>query len=204
MTKGEFMRELESLLSRLPQNEKRDALEYYSDYFAEAGITEDMLVPASVGTPAEIADTIIKEAIGGEDKATSSKEQNSDTKYYYSDQRSKDWNVNEAKTGQTNTGHENKDNTKLIVAIVLLVVFRRLSLALLQGWRNLNWCTCSTVWYFDWICCRWYCTCCRCLYVQWSCRRNNVSRRRFVDGSNRLRKWNATDIIYRKVYSLGD
>lgn len=59
MTKKEFMRELNNRLSKIPENERLDALQYYDDYFAEAGIEDEMLVPDSVGTPKTIAEQII-------------------------------------------------------------------------------------------------------------------------------------------------
>lgn len=150
MTKGEFMRELERLLSKVPQNEKRDALEYYNDYFAEAGITDEMLVPSSMGTPGHIADTIIREAVYGEKDSASYTERgyaddvsdnrensiaraetnkdkgdnsqsdaNQKTGYYYEN----GINGNSAESKGTFTQSTANDNTKLIVAIVLLIVF---------------------------------------------------------------------------------
>lgn len=136
MTKGEFMRELEKLLSRLPQGEKRDALEYYNDYFAEAGITDDMLIPASMGTPAEIAESIIKDAFYGEEDASASDTATNNSEYYYGGQSDNDWNVNENKS-QSNenvySDDKKNDNTRLVIAIVLLVVFSPAIIGLVLG-----------------------------------------------------------------------
>lgn len=62
MTKSEFMKELETLLVNIPQNEKKDAIQYYNDYFADGNISDDMDVPISIGTPRQVAEGIIKEA----------------------------------------------------------------------------------------------------------------------------------------------
>lgn len=63
MTKKEFMRELAQRLSQIPANEKADALDYYENYFADADITDEMLVPESMGTPEKIARQIIEEIV---------------------------------------------------------------------------------------------------------------------------------------------
>ena len=63
MTKKEFMKELERRLAKIPENEKTDALNYYEDYFADAKIQDDMLVPESMGTPEDIAKQIIEEVV---------------------------------------------------------------------------------------------------------------------------------------------
>lgn len=123
MTKGEFMRELDRHLSRISENEKKDAMEYYADYFAEAGITDDMLVPGSLGTPKEVAEQIISESSGMNNNSAG------EGTYYSS-------NVN----GQRDTfstqqagGSGEKDNTKLILAVVLIVVFSPVWIGLLSG-----------------------------------------------------------------------
>lgn len=49
------METLERMLSDVSFNDRYDALSYYKEYFDDAGITEDMVVPESVGTPEQIA-----------------------------------------------------------------------------------------------------------------------------------------------------
>lgn len=125
MTKSEFMRELTSLLSRIPEDERNDALQYYEDYFAEAGITDEMLVPISVGTAKQVADKIIGEAIYGnspeqmndeledvpEIKSDKQEKTNQQNKYYYN-----------SKDTYSNVKPEQKiDNTKLILGLVILI-----------------------------------------------------------------------------------
>lgn len=68
MTKKEFMLEIEDRLRTIPLDERIDALRYYQDYFAEAGITDDMAVPESMDTPENIAKQIIEELSGVENR----------------------------------------------------------------------------------------------------------------------------------------
>ncbi|MFQ9516060.1 MAG: DUF1700 domain-containing protein [Eubacterium sp.] len=137
MTKNEFMRELTGLLSRIPEDEKRDALQYYEDYFADAGITDDMLVPNSVGTPNQVADKIIREAIYGESPEQTpddlkevpvqknagkgenyyNKNDNSNKSTYYNS------NINSENHNSTYSASDyNGDNTKFILGIVIIIV----------------------------------------------------------------------------------
>lgn len=58
MTKYIFLQRLEQLLADLPEEERREALEYYQDYLDDAGITEDEDVTAKIGTPQQAADNI--------------------------------------------------------------------------------------------------------------------------------------------------
>ncbi len=137
MTKSEFMKELTGLLSKIPEDEKNDALQYYQDYFADAGITDEMLVPNSVGTPKQVAEKIIGEAIYSE-----SQEQTAETlkdvpaeknenrqKNYYNGQANQDKGTyyNSSAYAQNNhntqfSGNGSTDNTRLILGIIIIIV----------------------------------------------------------------------------------
>lgn len=124
MTKKEFMIELESLLSRIPEDERKDAINYYEDYFADAGIEEHMLVPASVGTPAQVADKIIGETVYGE----SQKQEEStpmDAPVYYKETNNEktDRKADTYYDGSDANAYKKKeeDNTKLIIGLVILI-----------------------------------------------------------------------------------
>ena len=43
MNRVEFMTELERLLSDLPEEERQAAVQYYADYFADAGVEKKKL-----------------------------------------------------------------------------------------------------------------------------------------------------------------
>lgn len=55
MSREEFMRELEYLLSDIPDEEKVDAIEYYKDYLEEAGQENEEAVIKEFGSPERVA-----------------------------------------------------------------------------------------------------------------------------------------------------
>lgn len=57
MTRLEYMKELELLLSDIPADEREDAINYYNDYFDASEQSEEDTI-ASLGTPEELAKTI--------------------------------------------------------------------------------------------------------------------------------------------------
>ncbi|MDR0501013.1 MAG: DUF1700 domain-containing protein [Coriobacteriales bacterium] len=64
MTKAEFLYELRKRLKKLPAAEIEAAMSYYEEYFAEAGaqsIQDEQELIARMGTPAQVASTIIGE-----------------------------------------------------------------------------------------------------------------------------------------------
>lgn len=58
MNRAEFMRRLAELLSDVPPTEREEAIQYYNDYFDDAGAENESGVIASLGTPEELARTI--------------------------------------------------------------------------------------------------------------------------------------------------
>ncbi|MCL2151738.1 MAG: DUF1700 domain-containing protein [Oscillospiraceae bacterium] len=60
MTKNEFLSQLERRLSALPENERNDAIEYYSGYLDDAGEDEAKAIE-HLGSPAEVAANIFAE-----------------------------------------------------------------------------------------------------------------------------------------------
>ena len=126
MTKKQFMIELAGLLSKIPEEERNDAINYYEDYFADAGIADEMLVPSSVGTPKQVADKIIGAAIyekrseqtTNEIKDVPKKREGSGDSSYYS-------NSSYDKKPYANTTASEKydiDNTKLVLGVVLIIL----------------------------------------------------------------------------------
>ena len=51
MTKYEYLAKLEQLLSAMPQQERRDALDYYAEYFDAAGPDHEPRPPKNWATP---------------------------------------------------------------------------------------------------------------------------------------------------------
>ncbi len=55
MTKYEFLGDLSRLLSDIPEEERKQALRYYEDYFADAGEEKEQDILKELGPPEEIA-----------------------------------------------------------------------------------------------------------------------------------------------------
>ncbi|MBO5097639.1 MAG: DUF1700 domain-containing protein [Agathobacter sp.] len=58
MRKDDFLNELERLLKDLPEGDRMDAIEYYYDYFDEAGSENEQKVIRELGSPERVAQTI--------------------------------------------------------------------------------------------------------------------------------------------------
>lgn len=58
MNRTEFMNRLERLLWDIPESERREALQYYNDYFDDAGPENEAQVIRELGSPAQVAKTI--------------------------------------------------------------------------------------------------------------------------------------------------
>ncbi len=65
MTKYDFLGDLNKLLQSLPEEERRSAMQYYEDYFADAGEENEQNVIEELGTPEDVAASIMGEAEGG-------------------------------------------------------------------------------------------------------------------------------------------
>ena len=60
MKKYEYLSELEKRLSALPADARRDALNYYEEYFDAAGTDNEDATAAELGDPAEAARKILE------------------------------------------------------------------------------------------------------------------------------------------------
>lgn len=58
MNRKRFMYELERLLRDLPANEREEAIQYYNDYFDDAGAENEARVIEELGSPEQVARTI--------------------------------------------------------------------------------------------------------------------------------------------------
>ena len=58
MNRQEFMKRLEELLQDIPENEREEALQYYNDYFDDAGAEKETQVIEELGSPEQVARTI--------------------------------------------------------------------------------------------------------------------------------------------------
>ncbi len=68
MTKYEYLAKLEQLLSAMPQQERRDALDYYAEYFDAAGPDHEAETAEKLGDPETVARKILEgEGLTGEE-----------------------------------------------------------------------------------------------------------------------------------------
>lgn len=58
MNRAEFMKRLSELLYDVSPSEREEAIQYYNDYFDDAGAENEQSVIASLGTPEQVARTI--------------------------------------------------------------------------------------------------------------------------------------------------
>lgn len=58
MSRVEFMRRLAELLADVSPAEREEAIQYYNDYFDDAGVENEQSVIASLGSPEQLAKTI--------------------------------------------------------------------------------------------------------------------------------------------------
>ncbi len=65
MNREEYLRLLAIALKDIPQAEKEEALQYYNDYFDDAGIENEQDVINSLGSPAKLAESIQREFADG-------------------------------------------------------------------------------------------------------------------------------------------
>ena len=64
MNRNDFMRQLEMLLSDITPNERKEALQFYNDYFDDAGAENEQAVIKALGSPAKVAASIKSDLMG--------------------------------------------------------------------------------------------------------------------------------------------
>lgn len=58
MNRKEFLKQLEELLSDIPEAERRDAMNYYQNYFDDAGVEQEQTILEELGSPEKVAESI--------------------------------------------------------------------------------------------------------------------------------------------------
>ena len=101
MNRQEFMNRLEYLLRGIPAGEREDAIAYYNAYFDEAGAENEYQVILELGSPEQVAQTILADA-----KQTNY--QNTQATY--------------SATSQTNKKKMSR-STKVLLVIVIILTF---------------------------------------------------------------------------------
>ncbi|MCL1878329.1 MAG: DUF1700 domain-containing protein [Defluviitaleaceae bacterium] len=64
MNKAEYLQKLEQKLRVLPEDERRDALNYHDEYISDAG--DENTAISQLGTPGEVAAIILAQSVSGE------------------------------------------------------------------------------------------------------------------------------------------
>ncbi|MCI9439243.1 MAG: DUF1700 domain-containing protein [Lachnospiraceae bacterium] len=64
MKRTDFMNQLESLLQSIPSTEREEAMQYYNDYFDDAGAENEQQVIEALGNPARVAENIKRDLLG--------------------------------------------------------------------------------------------------------------------------------------------
>ena len=63
MNRADFMKQLESLLTGIAPTEREEAIQYYSDYFDDAGAENEQEVIEALGNPARVAENIKRDLL---------------------------------------------------------------------------------------------------------------------------------------------
>lgn len=116
MNRIEFMTELAALLQDVPVEERKEAMQYYNDYFDDAG-EEEKDVVKELGSPAKVAENIKKD-LGIQTEIPSGGAQNTGANHIGAqDTRAQD-------NGAQNVGTQGQSNhIWKIVLLVLVVIF---------------------------------------------------------------------------------
>lgn len=64
MNRTDFMNQLESLLQSISSTEREEAMQYYNDYFDDAGAENEQEVIEALGNPARVAENIKRDLLG--------------------------------------------------------------------------------------------------------------------------------------------
>ena len=72
MNRQEFMRRLEQLLEGIPEEEKREAIAYYTSYFEDAGEENEEKIIRELESPEKVAATIRADFPGCNNSETAS------------------------------------------------------------------------------------------------------------------------------------
>ena len=181
MNKKEFLKQLEQLLLDIPESERREAVEYYENYFEDAGPEMEQKIIEELGSPQEVAASIKKNLFGEEDFV---KRENPGTPY------------------QT---QENKTTRNLLIAVIVILTFP-VWIGIAGAAFGLLACS-----YRDRPCRRIFCgrhhTCRnrdRKFIYGISCGRFGLARSRYVFAGNRRIGNGGNRVVYRQSSSVDD
>lgn len=104
MNRIDFMRQLESLLQNISSTEREEALQYYNDYFDDAGADNEQEVIEALGNPARVAENIKKDLFGSIGEGSFQRARASDRAVIEYDQTGADAGQDAQQRGSTGPG----------------------------------------------------------------------------------------------------
>lgn len=129
MSRWEFMRQLEELLSDIAPAEREEALQYYNDYFNDAGRENEQEVISALGTPEQVAQIVKDGLFDGENRGAfteqgfqSSKTLQNELVGYSSDSNTKDTWSEDGKTEQT-TEKKGLPTWAIVLLVIAGIIF---------------------------------------------------------------------------------
>lgn len=120
MNRIEFMSELEMLLKDIPTEERAEAIQYYRDYFEDAGIENEAQIIAELGSPQRVAQTIKEGLRGRNDESSEYRETGyTDTRFESRDDLVNRYNYSES--GQKQAPKTNNLLKIFLIAAIVIV-----------------------------------------------------------------------------------
>ena len=121
MSRIEFMSELRALLSGLSVEEREEALQYYNDYFDDAGIDNEQAVIKELGSPTKLAATIKAGLLGANEEESEYRETGyTDTRFESRDMPSRKGEV--GKDGYNYNGEKKPWSNGVVKAILIILI----------------------------------------------------------------------------------
>lgn len=155
MSRADFMKRLAELLTDVSPAEREEAIQYYNDYFDDAGTENEQSVIASLGTPEELAKTIkaglfdggntgefTEKGFSGYEQRQSSEvlnpeqtqnDQSGQQQYSRQQSTQQQWQANNAYTEQTQSGKKQEKQPMSGGTIALIVLLCILASPFLIG-----------------------------------------------------------------------
>lgn len=122
MSRIEFMSELRALLADLSEEERDEALQYYNDYFDDAGAENETSIIKELGSPQKLAATIKAGLLGQNEEESEYRETGyTDTRF---EQKDSPANRQESSSGYSYSGgYQGAGSNKgLKIALIILII----------------------------------------------------------------------------------
>lgn len=115
MNRNEYLKKLSDLLWDLPEDEREEALEYYKDYFDEAGPEKEQEVILKLGSPETVA-AMIRDSVRGSEGEGEYREDG------YHNQKYEDENPMMEKKRKKESWHFRGDRNRNLLLLLLILI----------------------------------------------------------------------------------